>query len=154
MKNINAAISFVFFLEEYLLWSPGHINTLFEKIARVIALSLDSEGILLQLVYFINPFFCYILLLASVPRLVDYIKTIFTENARNSILIWIERHNYIQVILALVLGGFFLLMVLRIFENSSLSLLDLYQSKILWTILFGYIVAKRIISIKSWQEVT
>jgi len=152
MKHINASIKFIIFLEEYLLWRPGQVNTLIEKILAAIVRGLDGGQMFTVLITYVNPFLMYLLLLSSVGPIVWYLKSIFGEKARVNLLLWLERNAYIRILLAVVLGIVFILQLLKIFDNPYLTFVTVYQNKSLWTVIFTYVIAKRFISEKAWVE--
>jgi hypothetical protein len=152
MKHINASIKFVVFLEEFLLWRPGQVNTLIEKILAAIVRGLDGGQMINEFIIYVNPLLMYFLLLGSVGPVVWYLKSIFGENARVNLLVWLERNAYIRILLAVILGIVFIWQLLLIFDNPQLTFLMIYQNKTLWTVIFTYIIAKRFISDKAWGE--
>ena len=151
MKNINGVLTFIFFIEEYLLWIPGQISTLIEKLGMVLFRSTESTDIL-TVILNINPAFCFFLLLISIGPTVEFFHTLFTEHARAEMIIWLERHKYVNVILSVIVVVIFLLQFFNIFNNPTMTLLTLYRNKALWTVIFGYIVLKRILSTDVWSQ--
>lgn len=151
MKQVNAAINFIIFLEEFLLWQPGRVNTLIEKIFAVILRGMEGGAYAHSFVTYLNPFVAFFFLSISVGVMVGYIKSIFSENARVNMLIWLERNSFIRIILAVLLGIVFLLQLLKVFDNPNLTLEMIYQNKTLWSIIFAYMIIKRFISEKAWS---
>lgn len=151
MKTTKGVINFILFLEEYLLWTPGEIHTLFERLFYVILNSVSSSTPFYQLLIFLNPIFCYFLLLTSVTPVVTYLKSMFDERVEADVLIWIERHGFIRIILTAFLVLFFLIQLLNVLDNPSVTLLALYQNKTLWTIIFIYVILKSFLSEKTWS---
>jgi hypothetical protein len=151
VKQVNAFINFIIFVEEFLLWNPGRINTLIEKIFVVIFRGLEGGETVSQFVFYLNPFVAFFFLSISVGVIVGYVKSIFSENARANMLIWLERNSYIRVILAVILGIVFLLQLMKVFDNPYLTLRLIYQNKSLWGIIFAYMIVKRLISEKAWS---
>lgn len=157
MNQVNKVILFILFLEEYLLWHPGsgRFNSLCEKLAHIFIKGVGDPNFYAPVdglyLYYINPALCYFLLLISAGPLISYIKSIISENARANILIWLERHSYIRVVLAAILGIIFITQLLNILDNPSITLLALYQNKFLWTVVFGSMLIKRFLKKNAWD---
>lgn len=151
MKRNNSIVTSIFFLEEFLLWRPGEVNTLFQKLFYIIFRSIDSSFPYREIATLINPLLCYILFALSILNVVVFFKSVFNERARADILIWLERNKYIRVILMALFVLIFIAQVLKVLDDSSLTVMVLYQDKGFWTSIFLYMFIKRLLSEKHWE---
>jgi hypothetical protein len=151
VKQTNSIVNFILFLEEFFLWSPGGVSSLFERLFSIILKSIDKSLPYKELASLINPFLCYILFVSSATNIAAYLISIFNERAKADILIWLERNKYIRVVLVAIFALIFILQVLDILDAPSMTLLALYQDKGLWILIFFYMFIKRFLSEKNWS---
>lgn len=152
MKHVNGVITFLFFLEEFFLWQPGRISTLFEKLLVVLFRTSENYNEVYAIAHYLNPGLSFFLLIISVGPTIGFLKTLFNERAKSDILIWLERHNYVRVILAAFLGFGLLMQLLNIVNDSYLTAISIYQNKTFWTVIFAYIILKRFLSTDIWSQ--
>lgn len=142
--RINGIISFILFLEEWFFWKPGRVNTIIEKVLFSAGRSFFSTRDLEILLYFVNPALLILLFLGSVTAIVNLAKSFFSETAKAELIIWVARHSYIKVILAVIVAVFVIFGVLRsVVDASDFSLMNLYFNKSFWGVMFAVITVNR-----------
>lgn len=146
MKKINGIVTFIIFLEEFFFWSPGRINTLIEKILMTIFRSGEASSSANMLITLINPALCWLLLLMSATSIVRFVFSIINENLEAEILLLFERYSWVRIVLIAILVIILLSQLLNIFNDSSLTLISIYQNKMFWAVIFVYMIIKRILS--------
>ncbi len=145
--NINGIITFILFLEEFIFWNPRYTNTIAEKIFLSLPLEFLSRAEIRTFASFIKPALFILIFLISYSSIVKFVTSFIGEHAQAEILIWLERNNYIKVILIVFLVIFMVFFVVKpIVDSSNFSLLSVYHDKTLWAIFFGYLIVKQLIS--------
>ncbi len=145
--DVNGFIRFVLFLEEFIFWNPRYFNTIVEKVFLALPIDFITQSEVRVIGSYINPALFILLFLSSYSSIIKFVTSYLGEHAKADILIWLERNKFIKAILAVGLAVFMLFFVVKpVVDSSNFSLMNVYQDKSLWSILFSYMIVKRLIS--------
>ncbi len=144
MQPSQKLLVFLLFLEEFIVWDPGRVNTITELVLRALVSSLDEQfeaatqpeltTTLIHYVRLVNPLWSAILFFTSIGAIANLL------GSRLPFRLNILRRRYGWLVVVAV-AGWVLYQILQILSEPAASenLLQIYRNKSLWTILFGSI---------------
>lgn len=144
MEKRPPIFSLLLFLEEFILWRPGEVQTLAE---RLLQLTLRTAGEDYgQWVTLVNPALALLLFLIAVGPTVSYARNLITNSVGTNLILWMNRHSVIRIALAALIGLWLLRQLLITLSGDVGTLMDLYQDKGFWTTLLIGITAYKFVS--------
>ena len=133
----------VLFLEEFIFWQPGALQTLVE---RFLLLAFNSMPQVTEWLVWLNPGLSIFLFLIVVGPTVDWVRSLMSNSAYTDLIQYMNRHSLFRIVLAGLIAFGILTEVMETLSGDVGSLLDLYQNKSFWTMLFVGITAYKFVS--------
>ena len=176
MKANPPIFSLLLFLEEFTQWVPGGVNTIIERLAMIFlssvllflekftqwaiedtrgAITEDSAAIFFrfvqdfghQSVTLLNPGVSLLLFLICIGAAVKFAHSLLARWAGTDLILFMKRHREVRNIVAAVIAFWLLQRIFVVLSSAdSNRLVDLYQNKALWAVLFIGMAAYRFAS--------
>jgi hypothetical protein len=135
MEKSPPVFFFLLFLEEFVQWVPGGVNTIVERLALIGFRS--TEGFDYQLVTLLNPGVAAFLFLVSSGATVRFVRSLLTSWTSTDLILFINRHAIIRIVISGAIAFWLLQQILAVLSAGDVNrLTDLYQNKSFWTVLF------------------
>lgn len=143
MEKRPPIFSLLLFLEEFVMWQPGTINTIVE---RFLLLALKSAQDASQWLTLLNPGLSILLFLVAVDATIGYVHSLLYNHISPDLILFMNRYSVIRFILAGLVAFWLLRQLMATLSGDVGSLMDLYIDKSFWTMLFVGIAAYKFVS--------
>jgi len=131
---------FLLFLEEFLQWVPGGVNTIIERLALIWFRTTQEFDY--QLITLLNPGIIIFLFLISSGATVRFVRSLLASWTSTDLILFMNRHSIIRIIISGMIVFWILQEILSVLSTGEINrLTDLYQNKPFWTVLFIGIAA-------------
>jgi len=145
METRPPVFLFLLFLEEFIFWVPGSANTIIQRLALLAVNStqgITEQPIDYEFLVLMNPGVAIFLFLISSGGTMHFLRSLLASWTSTDLILFINRHSIIRIVISAAIGLWLLQQLLAVLSSSDVhGLMDLYQYKQFWIVLFVGIAA-------------